>query len=110
MQKVQGIRFIRYLTAEAFLDANAELLPVVHASRAFAKLRELNADVRRHAANKQERRFSRLSETEHYQALRKTLVEDHLARIVAVAQSALVTDEELRVFTMPRGNPPAPGS
>lgn len=107
MRKPQAPRIARLLAIESFVDHNAARLPVAHASPAFGRLKEQISTLRELCSSEEELRLNGLAETIRYQSLRKTLIEDHLAEIVATAKSVLVTKKEAKDLSMPRGNPPA---
>ncbi len=91
--------------ARAFLDENAQHLPKTYASDARRQLEALTDGMYGHAIDEQQSRTGQRSETQNYRALRKDLLQRHIAPIIAIASSALAKDVELTAFRMPRGNP-----
>jgi hypothetical protein len=105
MRATQGIRLSKLVAVQRFLDENAPYLPGVHASVARRRLDELVDGLYECGVNQEAYHISRKGETRRYQALRRKLVRNHLAPLVAIAQSVLVDEPALRVIRMPRGNP-----
>lgn len=105
MRTRQGNQLTMACAARAFLNENAQHLPRTYASEARRQLETLTDGMFGHAIDEQAGRTGQRSETQNYHALRKDLMQRHIAPIVAIAQSALAKEVELSAFRMPRGNP-----
>lgn len=105
MRTTQGTKIVKLHAVRDFIDMNADRLPGVRASVAYRRLDELIDESLTHGTDQEDTRIGRQVETRRYHALRRAVMNDHIAPIVAIARSALVNAPELQVFRMPRGNP-----
>ena len=105
MRTTQSKRLSTLSAVRTFLDDHADRLPGVNGSKARHALDELLNGLHVFSTEQEVNKLAALGETQRYQSLRRILVHHHIAPIVAIAQSVLVRDPGLRVFSMPRGNP-----
>ncbi|MES2178375.1 MAG: hypothetical protein V4550_11005 [Gemmatimonadota bacterium] len=105
MRSNKAKRLARLRFIALFLDQHADELPGVNSNVARRRLDELIDMLNEHAIAHEGTKTARRAETQRYQELRRQLVQNHMAHLVAVAQSVLMRDPGVRVFQMPRGNP-----
>ena len=108
MRTVQGKRLARLRAVQDFLDDHADRLPGLRGNNARRRFKEIVDEVEQHCVRQEASRLTRLALTRQYQALRTTLLEHHVAPIVAMARSVLVPGVHMAFIRMPRGNASAP--
>ena len=108
MRLVQGTRLMKFRAVQTFLDTHAGQLPRLRENPARKRFDVLVNEVERYCIDQEATRIGRLSQTRLCQALRRALFREHIAPIVAMAQSVLVPDVCAALVDMPRGNSPVP--
>lgn len=105
MQTAQGNMLETLESVRTFFEKNAETLAGVVNSGTRAKLLAAIADLELYGDQQAAARGAAKNATKVVQALRKTLIEDHMTVVSAIGRAELPDTPELANLRMPRGNP-----
>jgi hypothetical protein len=105
MQISQGNTLAALRGVQAFLDAHSDVLSAAATSGARKKLDALVETLSDHATIQTGSILASKGATQKQYALRKALLEDHMAPIARIAAADLPQTPELTPLKMPRGRP-----
>jgi hypothetical protein len=108
MKSIQADRLASLRAAQQFLAGHVERLPQVAESGARRRLDAIMADLGEFVADQAGSTIEAQGATRRLHAMRRVLVQDHMAPIASIARAELGSTPELVAFRLPRGTPSVP--
>jgi hypothetical protein len=106
MRHADGYRLAALRAAQQFIADHADRLQDLHLTGASRRLDAILDDLHSLVAEQAAAKSGTRAATRHLHALRRHLVEDHLAKIVRIARAELRDAAALENFRLPRRNAP----
>src|SRR3954468_9464425 len=106
MQTSQGYTLQALQSVQRFLDDDRPSLKAVNETGARRWFDDVVAQLAGYAVSQSGNTLGARASTQTVHAMRRALVRDHIAPLVAIARMRLTDVEELAVFRLPSGMPP----